>query len=160
MTDFPSNTDRDRKFEVRPAVLLVCFGVLLTILLPDAIRGHRNAKWLLLIFGTFGTILGWFFYLRDRDHNSRWRDVFFVCSALCLTASLPTFFFEMSPFKWFLRGHKWPSLYVIPWVHWWPIFIFLPILGSLLGRGRARVAFTVVGILLLILWASMPTWVF
>ena len=52
------------------------------------------------------------------------------------------------------------SMYARPWVHWGYLFIYLGVVGSFLGRGRARIAFVVGSILLLILRESMGAWLF
>jgi hypothetical protein len=152
--------DRDNFFLVRPLFLLTCFGLLLMFLLPDAIRGNRTGHWLLFIFGSLAVILGWFFYFGDHENASKWRELISLLTALYLTASIPVYFFEFSPVKWFMRGHIWPSLYVRPWVHWGFIFVYLGIVGSLFGRGRARIAFASGSILLTMLWESMARWIF
>jgi multisubunit Na+/H+ antiporter MnhG subunit len=151
--------DRERLFRVRPAVLLACFGILLVMLLPDAMREHRSAKWLLLTFGSLAVILGWFFYIRHHENNSKWREFIALITAVYLTASIPAYYFEFFPIKWLMRGPHWSALYVRPWVHWAFIFVYLSVAGSLLGRGRARIAFTTGSILLLILWEAMPRWI-
>jgi hypothetical protein len=152
--------DRGRFFLVRPLFLLTCFGFLLMFLLPDAIRGNRTGHWLLFIFGSLAVILGWCFYFGDPEKTSKWREFVSLLTALYLTASIPVYFFEFSPVKWFMRGHSWPSLYVRPWVHWGFIFVFLGVVGSLFGSGRARIAFTTSSILLALLWESMARWIF
>jgi len=54
------------------------------------------------------------------------------------------------------------EMYVWPWVHWGYqgyLPVLLGVAGSFAGRGRARIAFVVGSILLLVLRESMGTWV-
>jgi hypothetical protein len=146
--------------QVRQNFLLFCALGLLLFLLPSAVTGHRCAQLILAILSALAVAFGWVFYGTHREPNQKWRDAIAVIAGVCLTACVPTLFFEFSPFKWFMQGHRWPSFYVRPWVHWGDALIFLGIAGTFLGRGRARVAFAVAGILMLILWISMPRWVF
>lgn len=148
------------KLQVRPLLLLTCSAAILVILLPGEVRGHRTAQWLILIFANSAILLGWFFYLTDREWNSKWRKFVALATGLYLIASIPAFFFEFSPVKWFMRNHQWSSLYVRPWVHWGFVLVYLGCVGSFFGRGRGRIAFAVASVLLIILWESMARWIF
>ncbi|MFY9844393.1 MAG: hypothetical protein WAK23_14880 [Terriglobales bacterium] len=64
--------------------------------------------------------------------------------------------------RWLMRHpwHQWLSMYVRPWVHWGYTFVFLSVICSFLGRGRARIAFVVGSVLLLMLRFAMGIWVY
>jgi len=146
--------------QVRQNFLLFCALGLLAFLLPGAVAGHRFAQLILAALSAVAVLLGWFFYGMFREANQKWRDLTAVITGVYLTACVPTLFFELFPVKWFMRGHQWPSFYVRPWAHWGGALVFLGVAGTLLGRGRARIAFVTAGFLMLILWISMPHWVF
>jgi hypothetical protein len=156
--------DRSNLFRVRPNFVLGCVVVLLVFFLPDAIRGRHGVQKALLLLASFSIASGWFCLLRHRETNSTWRSLVALATSVYLTASLPVFLFELSQIKWLLRHslHHMFGMYVWPWVHWGYqgyLPILLGVVGSFAGRGRARVAFVVGSVLLLILRESMGTWI-
>jgi L-asparagine transporter-like permease len=118
-----------------------------------------------LALASLAILSGWFFLLKYREPNSTWRTSVSLATSVCLTAYLPIFLFELSQTKWLMHQplHHAFSMYVWIWVRWayqGYLVLVLGVAGSFLGRGRARIAFVVGSILLLILRASMGTWVF
>lgn len=166
MDSFNSAVHRGGLFQVRPGLLLGCCFVLLVFFLPDAIRGTHSLQWAVLSLATLAVAAGWLFLARHRQPNSPWRTMVALAASVCLTASLPAFLFEMSQVRWLMRhpGHRVFSAYVWPWVGRWGYngwaLLLLIVAGSSFGRGWARVAFVTACTLLLILRASMGTWVY
>jgi hypothetical protein len=151
--------NRKTLFHVRPAFILACAALLGAIILPDALNGRHAAQRSVLLLASLAVALGWYFLLRYREPTRTWRALIALVTSAYLTASLPVFLFELSQIRWLMR-HPWPSMYVMPWVRWGYLLVLWGVVGSLVGRGRARIAFVVAGVLLMILRASMGTWVF
>lgn len=151
-------TNRQSQFRVRPVFVLICAGVVASILLPDVIGRTPLLQQALLILTAFAVGSGWFFISRDYGHANRVRTGFSLLTAIYLTASVPAFFFELHPWKWL--NYPSVSLYVRPWTHWGLIATCLSILGSFCASGRARAALVTASVTLLILRASMITWLF
>ena len=105
---------------------------------------------------------GWLLLLMDGGPKMTWRALLALIASVYLVVSLPVFLFEMSQIKWLMRHpwHHWLSLYVRPWVHWGYILVFLSVILSLLGRGKARIAFVAGSVLLMVLRFATGTWVF
>jgi len=160
MTANASTSLENTSFQARTGLVLVCVSFLVAILLPGALKGHRTGQWLIFIFGCSALLIAWFFQIFSREVNNKWRQLIVVVDLVLLTASIPTFYFEFSPAKWFLRSHDWPSLYVRPWVHLGFMPIFFGVACSFFGKGRTRVAMVTGSSLLAILWASMSVWIF
>jgi len=141
---------------------MACAAFIVVLVLPDAIRGRHVIQRLVLLLASLAVLSGWFFLLKYREPNRTWRAVVAAVTSVYLTASLPVFLFELSQIRWLMHHHM-LSMYVRPWVHW-GYQGYLPVLwgvaGSFFGRSWARIAFLVGSILLLILRASMGTWVF
>jgi hypothetical protein len=157
-------TDRSDLFGVRPIFVLVCVVCLLVFFLPDAISGRHGVQKVLLLLASFAIASGWFFLVRHLEPNSTLRTLVALTTSVYLTASLPAFLFELSQIKWLMRHplHHTFEMYVWPWVHWGYqgyLPVLLGVAGSFAGRGRARIAFVVGSILLLVLRESMGTWV-
>ena len=160
------NPDADRKswFHVRPAFLLGCATLLVILVLPSAIAHKYDVQWLFLLFASLAIALGWFLLAKYREPNGTWRALIALATSVYLTAFLPVFLFELAQIKWLMRHpfHHAFSMYVWPWVHWGYqgyLFAFLGVAGALMGRSWARIAFVSGSVLLLILRASMGTWV-
>lgn len=153
---------RRRLYRVRPKFLAACAVVVLMLLLPDVVAQSFVLKGIALLFATFCVMYGWLLRFKDPTPNKDWRSPVALIASLYLAVSLPVFFFEMSQIKWLMRNpwHSWFSAYVRPWVHWGYALILLGVVCSFAGRGRARIAFGTASILLLVLRASMGTWVF
>jgi hypothetical protein len=147
-------------FRVRPLFLLTCIAIATLLLLPDALRGQRTMQWLVFTSACLAIVLACFFYIRRRESNGNWRNLITVVTTICLIASTPVFFFEFSQVRWLMRGPRWASFYVLPWVHWGFLLIPLTVVGSFFGRGRVRIALVIASILLIALWQSMGPWVF
>jgi hypothetical protein len=152
---------RRNLFRVRPRFLLACAAFIVALILPDAISGNLALQRSFLLLASIAIVAGWFFLLKYRDQNSRRRAWVALITSVCLTASVPVFYYELSPIRWIMH-HPMFSNYVRPWVHW-GYQGYLPVVwgvvGSFFGRGRARIAFLVGSILLWILRASMGAWV-
>ncbi|HTA23392.1 MAG TPA: hypothetical protein VK763_07650 [Terriglobales bacterium] len=149
---------------VRPNFVFACVVFLLVFFLPDIISGKHGLQKILLLLASVSIAVGWFFLLKPREPNSKLRALVALASSVYLTASLPAFLFELSQIKWLMRHplHHTFEMYVWPWVHWGYhgyVPVLLGVAGSFAGRGRARTAFVVGSILLLILRESMGTWV-
>jgi hypothetical protein len=156
--------DRSNLFRVRPIFVLGCVVFLLVVFLPDAISGRHGVQKLLLLSAGVAIASGWLFLLKHREANSTLRTLVALTTSVYLTLSLPAFLFELSQIKWLMRHpfHHAFEMYVWPWVHWGyqgyaPVL--LGVAGSFAGRGRARIAFVVGSILLLVLRESMGIWV-
>jgi hypothetical protein len=152
--------DLSRKglFHVRPALVLVCIGLLVAIFIPDAIAGKYVPQVVILALASVIMGWGWFSLVRDSRENAKWRVLLSMLGATYLTATILATFFELSPWKWLM--HSSVSMYVRPWVHWGYSLMFFGIVGSLCARGQARIALLVVGVALLVLRASTGTWIF
>jgi hypothetical protein len=160
-----SAMDRTTKFHVRPTFLMACIGFLVILVLPDAIKGRYAVQQSFLIFAGLAVGTGWFFLLKYRKPNSKWRASIALVTSVYLTAFVPVFLFELSPIKWLMRHphHYVFEMYARPWVHWGYqgyLPLLLSVVGSSLGRGWARMAFIMASVLLLVLRASMGTWVY
>ena len=149
----------DRRFRVRPAVLIGCGLLLAAGVVPFAFTHRYYAQICLLLVATICVILGWVAFLRYRERDATWQGWIALLTSAYLTASLPAFFIEFSPIMWLMHA-RWASLYVRPWVHWGFIFVYLSVLGSFLGRGRSRAAFVLASVLLMVLWESMDHWIY
>jgi hypothetical protein len=104
-------------------------------------------------------ILGWVFFVTDRETKMTWRSVIAMIASIYLIVSIPVFWIEthvrlLMRYPW----HRWLSMYVEPWVHWGIFLILSSIICSFLGRGRARIAFVTGAALLLVLRLAMGTW--
>jgi hypothetical protein len=164
MNSMNPTMDRRNLFRVRPTFLLACVVFLIAFFLPDTIRGRHVVQRAFLVLASLAIVSGWFFLLKYREANSTWRTLVALVTSVYLTASVPVFLFEMSQIRWLMRHpfHHTFEMYVWPWVHWGYqgyVPVLLGVAGSFLGRGRARIAFVGGSILLLILRASMGTWV-
>lgn len=149
----------DTRFRVRPAVLIGCGLLFAAAAVPFALSRSYYAQIWLLVVATIFVVLGWVLFLKCGERDATWRGWIALFTAVYLTASLPAFLIEFSPIRWFMRVH-WAALYVRPWVHWGFIFVYLSVFGSLLGRGRSRVAFVLASVSLMILWESMGHWIY
>jgi hypothetical protein len=149
-------------FRVRPRFLAGCAAVVVVLVLPALIAHSRILEQAVLALAALAIIAGWFFLIRDPSPKTTWRAVIALITAVYLVASLPAFFFELSPMRWFGRHpwHSWLSMYARPWVHWGHILVFLSIICSFLGRGRARIAFVTGSVLLMVLREAHPIWLY
>lgn len=148
----------DGRFRVRPSVLIGCALLFAVVVLPILFSHKYYAQMSLLLAASLCVISGWFALVRYRELDATWRGWIALLTSVYLTVSLPGFFIEFSPMMWFIRTH-WAQIYVRPWIHWGFIYVYLSVAGSFLGRGRARIAFVLASVLLLILWESMGRWV-
>ena len=147
-------------FRVRPRFLAGCAAVLVVLILPGLIA-HSHLERAVLVLAALAILAGWFLLLRDPGPKTTWRTLITLITSVYLVASLPVFFFELSPVRWLWR-HPWSSwfaIYVGPWVHWGYIFVYLSAICSFLGRGRARIAFVIGSVLLVVLREAMGTWI-
>lgn len=152
-------TSPDGRFQIRPSVLIGCALLFAVVILPIFFSHRGYAQMCLLLAASLCVISGWFVLVRYRELDTTWRGWIALFTSAYLTASVPGFFIEFSPVTWFMHAH-WASLYVRPWVHWGFLFVYLSVAGSFLGRGRARIAFVLASVLLLILWESMGRWIY
>jgi len=149
-------------FRARPKFLVGCAAVVAVLFLPEVIAHSRIVKEAVLLLAVLAILIGWWLLLRDSGSKTNWRTVTAFIASVYLVASLPVFIFELSQAKWFIQ-HPWHSLfsmYALPWIRWGYIFIYLSVICSLLGRGRARIAFVTGSVLLMVLRQAMGTWVF
>jgi hypothetical protein len=154
--------DQKRLFRVRPEFLAGCAAVVAVLILPDVVAQSQILKRVVLLLAALAILAGWFLLLKDRGPMTTWRALIALLASVYLVVSLPVFLFEMSQVKWFMR-HPWHyllSMYVRPWVHWGYIFVFLSVICSFLGRGRARIAFVIGSVLLMVLRLATGIWVF
>jgi hypothetical protein len=155
---------RDQKhlFRVRPKFLAGCAAVVVVLILPDVVAQSSILKQVVLLLAAVAILSGWLLLLMDGGPKMTWRALIALIASVYLVASLPVFLFEMSQIKWLMRHpwHHWLSLYVRPWVHWGYILVFLSVILSFLGRGKARIAFVAGSVLLVVLRFATGTWVF
>jgi len=154
--------DQKRLFRVRPKFLAGCAAVVAVLILPDAVAESHILKRVVLLLAALAILSGWLLLLKDRGPKTTWRALIALIASVYLVASLPVFLFEMSQVKWLMRHpwHYWLSMYVRPWVHWGYALVFLSVVCSFLGRGRARIAFVTGSVLLLVLRLATGTWAF
>ncbi|MGA9495287.1 MAG: hypothetical protein WA718_11220 [Terriglobales bacterium] len=147
---------------VRPKFLAGCAAVVAVLILPDTIAQLHILKRVVLILAALAILAGWLLLLKDGGPKTTWRALTALVGSVYLVVSLPVFLFEMSQMRWLMRHpwHQWLSMYVRPWVHWGYTFVFLSVICSFLGRGRARIAFVVGSVLLLMLRFAMGIWVY
>jgi hypothetical protein len=150
---------RDGSLRVRPEILIGCALVFSAVIFPGLFSHHYYAQMGLLLVSSVCVISGWFVLVICREFDATFRGWVALFTSVYLTASIPAFFIEFSPITWFMHAH-WASLYVRPWVHWGFIYVYLSVLGSFLGRGRARIVFVLASVLLLVLWGSMGPWIY
>jgi len=153
--------DRESPLRIRPKFLAVCAAVVVVLILPDLIAHSHILARLVLLLATLAILTGWFLLLAGSDPKTNWRALIALITSIYLLISLPVFLFELSPWRWFVRHpwHSWFSMYAMPWVRWGYIFVFLSVICSFLGRGRARIAFVTGSVLLMSLRAT-GNWVF
>jgi hypothetical protein len=157
--------NRTHRFRVRGSLLIGGAFVLCVAFLPGIVSGSYILKRAFLISASAAIATGWFFLFKDHEPNSTWRVWLAGITSVYLTVCLPAFLFEMSQIKWLMLHpmHRLFSMYVSPWVHFGfqgLLFVAGGVLGSLFGRGRARVAFLVGATLLLILRIAIGDWVY
>jgi hypothetical protein len=153
---------RESPFRIRSKFLAACAAVVVVLILPDLIAHSHILARAVLLLAALGVLAGWYLLLKDLSPKTTWRTLIALLTSVYLIASLPVFFFELSPWRWFVRHpwHSWFSMYATPWVHWGYIFVFLSVICSFLGRGRARVAFVTGSVLLMVLREATGAWVF
>jgi uncharacterized membrane protein len=156
-------TEERKCFSFSRGLLLALVVFLAVFLLPAAIR-QAHVQRLLLAFAALAIAVGWFSLIKYREQNSAWRSAIALVSSVYLTASLPVFVFELSQVKWLMLNphHSLFSAYTRLWLRWGYqgyLFVLLGTAGSFFGRGRARAAFLIGSIALLILRASMGVWI-
>ena len=164
----PANVNRRSLFYVRPGFFLALGTFVATLLaviyLPDFVVGGNLRKIICLSLATLALLAGWLFLLTDHQPNRPWRAGIAMITSVYLTLSVPTFFIEISALHWlvFHPLHREFFMYVYPWVRWGYhgiLFIFGGMVGALFGRGRARVAFYIGSVLLLILYFATSPWI-
>ena len=146
-------------FQLRPAVLVGCTLLFAVAVLPIIFSHKYYAQLGLLLAACVCVVLGWFFLVRDRQWDAKWRGWIALVTSVYLTLSIPGFLIEFSSINWLMHAH-WASIYVRPWVHWGFIYVYLSVAGSFLGRGRTRIAFVLASVLLMVLWESMAPWIY
>ncbi len=154
--------DQRRSFRVRPEFLAGCAAVVAVLILPDVVAQSHVLKRVVLLLAALAILAGWLLLLKDRGPKTTWRTLIALIASVYLVASLPVFLFEMSQVKWLMRHpwHHWLSMYVRPWVHWGYTLVFLSVICSFLGRGRARIAFVTGSVLLMVLRFATDPWAF
>jgi len=153
---------RESPFRIRPKFLAGCAAVVIVLILPDLIVKSRILEQSILFLSGAAIFAGWFLLLKDPGPKTTWRALIALITSVYLVASLPVFLFELSPWRWFVRHpwHTWFSMYSMPWVRWGYLFVFLSVICSFLGRGRARIAFVTGSVLLMVLREATGAWVF
>lgn len=153
---------RESWFRVRPMFLAGCAAVVFVLVLPSFVAGSRVLEQAVLLLAGIVILAGWFLLLKDPGPRTTWRALITLITSVYLVASLPVFLFELSPWRWFVRHswHSWFSTYAMPWAHWGYILVFLGVICSFAGRGRARVAFLTGSVLLMVLREAMGVWVY
>jgi len=114
----------------------------------------------MLVLAAFAILAGWVLLIKDPGPKT-WRAPIALIGSVYLLASLPVFFLELSPVRWLWRHpwNSWFAMYVGPWVHWGYILVYLSVICSFLGRGRARIAFVTGSVSLMVLREAMGTWI-
>jgi len=152
---------RTTLFSVRATFVVACVALLVVLFLPAAIMGKHAVQRTVLVLAAVAVLSGWYFLVKYRERCSPWRTVITLVTSVYLTASIPVFLFELSQVRW-LMHHRMLSLYTRLWVHQGSqgyLLVFAGVVGSFMGSGRSRIAFILGSILLMILRASMGTWV-
>jgi hypothetical protein len=155
--------EQNHLFRVPPKFLVGCAVAVAVLILPGVVAQSYVLKRVVLLLAALAIFAGWCLLLKDSDHSKvSWRALIALIASVYLVVSLPVFLFEMSQVKWLMRHpwHYWLSMYVRPWVHWGYILVFLSVVCSFLGRGRARAAFVTGSVLLMVLRFAMGTWVY
>ncbi len=162
MNSMDQAIDRKHLFRVRLKFLACCAAVVAVLILPDAVAQSHILKRVVLLLATLAIVAGWLLLLKGREQKTTWRAVIALIAAVYLVVSLPVFLFEMSQIKWLMRHpwHHWLSMYVRPWVHWGDTLVFLSVICSFFGRGRARIAFVTGSVLLMALKFATGIWVY
>ncbi len=150
-----------RLVRVRPVFLAGCAAIVAVLILPSTIAQSHILKSAVLLLAALAILGGWLLLLNDHAPKTTWRALIAVIASVYLVISLPVFLFEMSQIKWLMRHpwHHWLSMYVRPWVHWGYTLVFIGVILSFFGRGRARIAFVTGSVLLMVLRFAMGTWV-
>src|SRR5689334_3667564 len=144
--------------QVRSGFLASCAAIVGVPFLADIIRGHSTLQRSALLSASIAIMVGWLFIVRNGGRNSQWRSVVSVVTAAYLAASVPVYYFEFSPFRWF-STHPTYSIYVAPWVHWSYALPLLGVIGSFLAQSDARLPLVTASLLLLMLRLSTSTWI-
>jgi hypothetical protein len=161
--------DRRHLFRVRRGFLLAFSKFLVTLIavlcIPDFVSQSHDKKVACLSVAGLSLLAGWVFLIQERRPPNSWRAWIALITAVYLTLFLPAAFIEISPFRWLTRHnpmHHAFSAYVSPWIiygyHGF-IFVLAGIFGSLFGVGRARVAFYIGSVLLMILYFATNPWI-
>jgi hypothetical protein len=154
---------RESWFRVRPKFLAGCAAVVVVLILPSLIAHSRILEQAILVLAALAILAGWFLLLlKDPGPERDWRSLIMLMTAVYLVASLPVFLLELSQWRWFVRHplRSWFSMYAMLWAHWGFIFVPLSVVCTFLGRGRARIAFVIGSVLLMVLRDAMGTWVY
>jgi hypothetical protein len=160
-------SSQNKWFYIRPrflAALSLWIAVPVVVIYFGILVSHNHVlKMFIWMSSILALLTGWYFLLKDHEPHSRWRAWIALITSIYLAASLPTFLFEISPFRWFVIHpmHREFSGYVLPWIYWGrgSIFVLAGVAGSLCGRGRARAAFLLTSVLLLTLWFATMPWI-
>jgi hypothetical protein len=145
---------------VRRSFLLGCAVFLFALILPNALMDSRTLQSTALLLAGVAIFLGWIFLLLDGPKLT-WRAATATIASVYLVISAPIFFFKLFPLRWFLSipHDHWVSIYAWPWAHWRGLILTLSgVFCSLLGRGRARIAFVTAAVLQWAIWASIAIW--
>jgi hypothetical protein len=153
---------RNNRLVVRPHFLLACAVVLLILILPSVGWHKPFVQGVYVVIASLAILSVWYFLLKPRDGASRARTMITLATSLYLTASIPIFVYQISGISWRLQ-HPLPdsliSMYVRPWVHWGILLLVLGLAASFFAQGRERIALLTASVFLLVLRASMGTWV-
>jgi Gpi18-like mannosyltransferase len=111
---------QESSFHVRPKFLAGCATVVVILILPALIANSHTLEQAILVLAALAILGGWFLLIKDTAPKTTWRAGIALATSVYLTASLPAFLFELSPWRWFMRHpwHSWCSMYAMPWVHW------------------------------------------
>jgi hypothetical protein len=152
--------EREHPFRIRPMFIIDCLVGLAVFVAPVFVVRSFWLERTVLVLAALSIVAGWVFLLKESARITR-KDIPALIAAVYLFISLPVFLFETSQWRWLVLHprHHWFSMYVRPWVHWGDLMIFLSVIFSFFGRGRARIAFVTGSLLLLVLRSATGIWV-
>ena len=149
----------NKRNEVRPALILTVIAILSIVIFPGAIAGKPRLQSAGIMLAALVVAFDWYFLLKDRSYEKSWRFTITLATGIYITASVPTFLFELYQVKWIGQHHV-ISLYVRPWVYGGYSLVLGTVIGAMCGRGKVRVAGLVATTILAIIRLSMGTWVY
>jgi hypothetical protein len=89
-------------FSVRPVFLLFCTAVLAVVFMPDLFVRRHTAQSTLLLVAAVAVVLSWFYLAHHPEQAGGWGRWIAIATSVYLSLSIPVFFLELSPVRWFM----------------------------------------------------------